>query len=343
MKFPDLRWAMRIVAFAILLAVCSPFSAQAQVFRSGFEPNAALDNPTQCFGTGCWQFITGTDSSTGYTWPPSIWGGSTTAIQLLADTPVDATTIRDYMFNQILTITGHNGTPTQALYSQITQSGCCGGDPQGEGSTQNSLQIQPASEPNGTAGDLYISYWLKFQPGLAKLMGVDLGSQAGPWNWRLFFEWKTDGDYRVSAQVKRDPYINNGNLFWVVTGDNVANGNLPPKEFWNVTNTTVPVPVGEWLKFEVFWHRSAGPDGRVWMAVNGLVIADRFGRNMATSDPSDPDGPPYAFSDSPRAINRILASALYSSTSYPIHQWMDDLYIDGGFPLVCLDLPCAPH
>ena len=36
----------------------------------------------------------------------------------------------------------------------------------------------------------------------------------GGWHWRVVFEWKTAGDYRVIASVKRDPYVNGGNLFW---------------------------------------------------------------------------------------------------------------------------------
>jgi hypothetical protein len=170
---------------------------------------------------------------------------------------------------------------------------------------------------------------------------MEVGTPGNGWNWRSIFGWKTNGDYRVTVSVMRDPYLYGGNLFWRVMGDNEANGGLPYKKFWEVVNSTVPVPVGEWFKFEVFWHRSSGGGGRVWVAIDGQVIANRFGRNMASSNPLDPE---YAFLDSPRAIDRIYVSSLYSSTTYPIHQWMDDLQIwENGFPDVCSDLPCAPH
>jgi hypothetical protein len=252
-----------------------------------------------------------------------------------APAPVSPGTIGAYMFNEIRNETGHSGSATQALYSQITQSGCCGTAPQGGGAAQDPYVLDPASE----SGDLYISYWLKFQPDLA--LRMEAGPQGlGGWHWRTFSGWKTAGDYRVIAQVRRDPWINNGSLFWALVGDNEANGGLAYEEFWLELNTSVDVPVGQWFKWEMFWHRSEGSDGRVWMAVDGEVIFDRFGRNMASSDQMHPE---YGFPDSPRPIDRIFPNSLYSSTSYPIYQWVDDLQIWSSFPAVCDDPPCAPH
>jgi len=295
------------------------------LFNSGFEASTVSSPVVQndCYSTGCWQRIMGTDASTGYSWPFNVWGsGANGGIsQLHADVPVDATSIRDYAFNQIVTLTGHKGLSTKALYRLVTQSGCCGQEPQ-SGATQNALQILPASEQ----GDLYISYWQKFQPGMADLMQV--GLQGTGWNWRDLFAWKTAGDYRIVVQVRRDPFINGGNLFWAIVGDNEANGGLPYQKFWELDNTSVPVPVGEWFKFEVFWHRSAGSDGRVWVAINGQMIGDHGGSNMGVNNAQ---------------IDRIFLNNVYSSTAYPIYQWIDDLQIWSGFPPVCTDSPCAPH
>ena len=135
-----------------------------------------------------------------------------------------------------------------------------------------------------------------------------------PQTWRPIFEWKTAGDYRVIAQVVT--YGNNG-PWWQIIGDNNANGGLAYQRFWEVDNTTVAVPVGEWFKFEVFWHRSSGEDGRVWMAVNGNVIADHYGPNMGVNS---------------APINRIFMPNLYSGSTYPIYQWLDDVEIWNGFP-----------
>jgi len=298
-----------------------PSASANLLFSSGFEGSTALNAPSGFYGTGAWQDFVGLDSITGFAWPPSIWGGGATHFQMIADTTVDATTIDNYMVNQIQTVTGHDGNPTQALFSQIKQSGCCGTNPQGGRPTQDPLMLQPAVEP----GDTYMSYWIKYQPDFANLMQVGPVGTGG-WNWRMVFEWKTAGDYRVSLAIKRDPYINNGNLFWHIQGDNEANGGYPPSGtytiFWQAPDVPV-VSVGGWIKVEVFWHRSSGNDGRVWMAANGQVIVDHYGPNIGSNNAS---------------INRIMMPNLYSSTSYPIYQWVDDVQIWDGFPS-----DAAPH
>ncbi len=283
------------------------------LFSSGFEGSTAFSAPSDCYTTGCWQNILGIDSSTGFAWPPTVWGGGPTRFQLIADATVDATTVGNYMFNQIQTVTGHNGTPTRALYQQMSQSGCCGTLPQGGHPAQDAFTLQPVSE----LGDLYISYWLKYQPNLAQSLT--------PPNWRVLFEWKTSSDYRVIVSAVTWGLDANGvnvPLSWEIIGDNAA-GNLPYQRFWDVYNTTVPVPVGEWFKFEVFWHRSGGSDGRVWMAVNGQVIVDHSGPNVGVNN---------------AAIDRIMMPNLYSGGSYPIYQWVDDVQIWDGFPP-----DAAPH
>lgn len=302
-------------------AVLKARTASVPLFWSKFERGTSLGAPHNCWSTGCWQSITGTDASTGYAWPPPVWGTSTVSrFQLLADNPtgmMDPTAIHGYMFNQIVSATGHKGTLTKALYSQVTQSGCCGSNPQGSGATQNSFLLQPTTE----TGDLYISYWIKYQQRLAR--------QLTPGAWRDLFKWKTgtpgqdDGDYRVLVQISTwncpgsptPPYC------WLIQADNDASSNpspLPaPGYYWQVTNSAVPVPIGQWFKFEVFWHRSTGADGRIWMAVNGHVICDHYGPNKISQN-----------------INRIFITNNYAGVAYPSSQWLDELQIWNGFPMV---------
>jgi len=78
----------------------------------------------------------------------------------------------------------------------------------------------------------------------------------------------------------------------------------------------VAVPIGEWFKFEVFWHRSTGSDGRVWMAVNGQKLVDKFGPNIGVN------GSP---------IDRIFLE-FYSAATYPLEQWTDDVQFWSSFP-----------
>ena len=306
------------------------------LFWSGFEGATAIGAPFDCYGTGCWQKLTSTDSSTSFTWPPSVWGGNDGRFQLLVQAQVDATTVSTYMVNQMQSGAGRNST--RALYSEIKKSGCCGTNPQGGGATQDPYMLRPSSEPPGAAGNLYISYWLKFQPNLSDLM------VAASYPWRVFFEWKTSGDYRVIASIKRDPYINGGDLFWSIQGDNIANGGLPAQVFWRITHTATLVPVNQWFKFEVFWHRSGDYNnngGRVWMAVNGQVIADASSVTLPTQNTS-------MMGVNLFPIDRIMINQLYSSTSYPIFQWLDDLQIWQDFPTAApsdswYDPPYASH
>lgn len=206
---------LALLAFVLVsgLALAPPAPASTLLFKSGYEDSTTLSLPYGCWGPttgGCWQDITGTDSTTGFAWPPNVWGGSGT-LQLLADAPVNTTTVHDYLFNQIVRVTGRTGAQTKALYSQVTQSGCCGQDPQ-TGASQNSFQLHPAFE----GGDLFIRYWVKLQP--------DLAQQLSPQNWRVLFTWKTgtpganDGDYRVEVNI-----VSWGNVapYWLVRGSSV--------------------------------------------------------------------------------------------------------------------------
>ncbi|MDP2335566.1 MAG: hypothetical protein Q8N05_03760 [Bacteroidota bacterium] len=86
-------------------------------------------------------------------------------------------------------------------------------------------------------------------------------------------EWKTGGandgggDYRIRTVIQQD---NNGVFTWNTSGDNNANGGYGSLNPWGPVVSNVPVPVGEWFKYEVFTHRSAGSDGRYWTPDNGV-------------------------------------------------------------------------
>jgi hypothetical protein len=265
------------------------------------------------FGTGAWQGLVGADNTTGFTWPMNVWGG-TTKFQMITGVPVDATSIGNYMANRIDTVTGRKGTPTRALYSEVRQRPVS--------FTQNVFVLQPPSEQ----GDMYISYWIKLQP--------DLVQNMTPQTWKAFFEWKTAGDYRMVAYIAswgdgcggNKP---NGPLYWQVQGDTNANGGLPFQVFWREDNCSKAVPVDQWFKVEGFWHRSSGADGRVWIAINGQVIADRYGPNTGVNN---------------APINRIFISLAYSDGALPQYQWIDDLEIWDGFPPATgNNPPYAPH
>jgi hypothetical protein len=153
----------------------------------------------------------------------------------------------------------------------------------------------------------------------------------------MISQFKTyDGVYSSDPRISIYVYKSNasGNLYWHVQADGPDYSNPPNYPWhvrWSVDNTAVPVPTGEWFKYEVFWHRVVTnySDSRFWVAVNGQVICDY----------SDPVyglmGPDH------RRINRIMLSNNYSGNEGS-YQWITGLEIWDGFPDVPGSAPAAP-
>jgi hypothetical protein len=283
----------------LFLGPASPGRAARILFKSKFEGSLLLDKPYDC-GTSCWQDIKGSDPATGYSWAPQIWQGDG-KLQLLADTPVTPDTVNSYVFNDIQRVMGPRGEQTAALYSEIRK--------RGGGATQAPYLIAPST--TALQGDLYVSYWIKLQP--------DLLERLGSKSWRVLFEWKTNAQDRLITYIYTDGL---NRPYWDLKADNLSGSAI--RTFWEVANHTAPVPVGEWFKFEFFWHRSSQRDGRVWQAINGQVVFDHFGPLLGGSDP----------------IDRIMLTQVYAGGTAPLYQWVDDIEIWDGFP--CGDgAPCG--
>ena len=335
-KFPDGGYELKAVAYdeqgkssstavsvAVKNAVTSPAPASGSkpsslLFWSGFEGTTAPGPIVDCYGNGCFQEIVGADSWTGFTWPPKVNNG-TARYQMISNSGSNPgpTGIGKYISNQVQTVTGPKGTQTRAMYSLIKESGCCGTDSQGGGSTQTPYHIHPGSDVK----EMYISQWVKLQPDMIQKMSFG--------TWRDLFEVKTtDTDYRIELQIRVD--AGQSKAYWMARTDTYVPSH---KDFWRVYNKDVPVPVGQWFKLETYFKRSSGSDGRIWMAVNGQKIVDRFGPTM---------GP----NNSP--INRIMVNQLYSGGTYPIYQWVDNVQVWSTFPTVSsgdawYDPPYAPR
>ena len=268
------------------------------LFKSGFA-GLQLGKPYDC-ETSCWQDIEGSDPATGYTWAPQIWQGGG-RFQLLADTLVTPETVGTYVFNEIQRVAGPRNQQTSALYSEIRE--------RGGGATQIPYLLMPST--TAAQADLYVSYWIKLQP--------DLLARLGPNSWRALFEWKTTEQHRFITYIYTDR-LNKPD--WFLKTDDLSGG--AAKTLWGSANRTVRVPIGDWFKFEVFWHRSAQDDGRAWQAVNGQVVFDHFGPMLGGNDP----------------IERIMLTQVYAGGTPPKYQWVDDIAIWDGFP--CGDgVPCG--
>lgn len=285
------------------------------LFSSGFEGDITLGAPV-LHGNGAWQDISGTDRETGFAWPPKLWGGATSRFQLIAgarERVESVARLREQMHNEIQDVTGHDGRPTRALYSAVMR-GVGGADRNGD-DTQNVFHLLPGPVAQG---DLYVSYWLKLQADLLPRMTAE------KWAGRVIADWKTGigtggspgADYRILLSVFGERAQRR--LYWHLQGDNVANGGLAARIFWERSNMTEPVPVGEWFRVEMFVHRSQQGDGRVWVAINGHTLFDHEGPNMGVNR---------------LPWNRLMIFLNYSTNQLlPAFQWVDDVEIWDGLP-----------
>jgi len=297
---------------------------QELLFRSGFESGVSISDVRDCYSNGCWQDLRGTDSASGFPWPPII-AGSTAGFQARSGdntNPTSLSALQNYIVNEVQPGTGRTGA---SLHTIIKQNSCTGTAPQGDCATQDPYLIQPESEP----GDMYISFWRKLDPDfLQKVVET----------WHVVFEWKTEGapeDYRVIVRIN----TYGGTPYWDIAGDADCS---PCAPFWRVNNQALPVPVGEWFKFEVFWHRAPNSNdntGRVWVAVNGTVIADVTNGNTTAGVAVDPALPwnTSMIGVNGNHIDRIFLEQHYSGGSYPQEQWTDDVQIWKKIPVGGVD------
>jgi hypothetical protein len=292
------------------------------LFKSGFEGNLRIREPRHCWGTGCWQDIDGEDEESRFRWPPQLLDGGGRFLMLTDPAVIQPESIHHYMFNRVETVPGPHGKPTRALYQEITRNHN-GTRPMGTSPAQNQFQFLPREDFR----ELYVSYWMKLQPDLTERMNglPDGAGVRGGGTWRAIFEFKTggqrpdgepanDGDYRIAAYVFT---YGGGKPYWGLLGDNNAGGNTPLVNDWYEENHAVPVPLGRWFKFEIFWRRSAGSEGRVWMAIDGKTIAEHTGPNLGARK---------------MAVNRIMAPTLYTGSTMPVFQWVDELEVWSGMP-----------
>ncbi|MCC6140391.1 MAG: hypothetical protein IT389_07225 [Nitrospira sp.] len=296
------------------------------LFKSNFGPGTSLHAPETFYSVatgdshgGAWQRLTGTDSETGYAWPVAALGADFSGAQLITVDTIDAGTVGNYIVNEIRTVPGPTGNPVRELFQTVKNKG-----PLGHGYSQAPLLIK-RPWTIGEVTDLYITYWFKHQPDLQTKLDTTVQLDRSRGNWRVQFEFKTGGynntyggDYRIFTNVMKDN--TDGTLYWLTNGDNQANGLHGPLEkeiYWAEENRTVPVPIDRWFKFEVYWHRSNGADGRYWAAVNGRVIADHRGPNLGEL------GLP---------ITRIFVNNTYSGGYPEVQSQLTGLEIWDGFP-----------
>jgi hypothetical protein len=301
-----------LLFFLLLLAVTSIVQAANLLFRSNFGEGVMLNAPTAFSDKSAWQPLTGTDEETGYRWPVAALGSDLSAVQLITADSIKPATIGDHIINEIRLVTGPKGTPVNALFQAVKVKPRVG-----LGVAQAPLIIK-RPWTLGDVNNLYITYWFKYPADFPD----KLDSTISAGNWRTQFEFKTggyknnnsEGDYRLVINILKGA---DKALYWRSSGDNQANIPWSKIEYWAVENHDVAVPVGKWFRFEVYWHRSGGSDGRIWAAVDGKPILDYKNPNMG---------------DYNLPITRIMVNNSYSGGHPPVESLTTGLEIWDGFP-----------
>lgn len=218
------------------------------LFSSGFE-GVSLGAPHDGY-----QYLSGSDTETGFSWPMRILGSNFSGIHRVNDDGGKA------IENKIERTTGPRGTSTSTLFQEVKY------DVQ---VTQTPYQINNIQE---NPKELYMSYWMKTDDTSVK--GID--------KWRAIWEYKTDkyatnkDGFRMIAFMATDYQ---GNPYWLFQGDT-----SPQNPVWQVANYDIPLIMGEWFKVEYYIKWSDGPDGYASMKVNDQLIGEHTGATTSKSD-----------------------------------------------------------
>ena len=293
----------------LLLAAASTLPAQTLLFSSGFEGSSTLAPVTSSASGDNYQHFSGLDPQTGYSWPMNFWGANATTTGLH---PIvgGSNPVRTYITDDIESVAGHAGSPTNALRIGARGPGpgfCC---------TQVPFQI---AGPSQQVTDFYVRYWTKLNPEFLA-QEVDGGNNF----FRTMLELKTFTDYRIATFIYGATSLV---PYWAVVVDNKPEGpgpGCPAGACWTASNSSFQVPTGQWMLMEYYLHRSTGSDGRFFWAVNGNTVVDH-------------SGPTYGANR--ENIDFLAFLNVYGTNMNPAYQWIDDIQVWNLPP--CGTLPCG--
>jgi hypothetical protein len=297
-----------LTSASIATITVNPQSPQL-LFKTGFEGTTTLGDISGNAPLAIFQSFSGTDTTTGFSWPLNVGNPFPGATGILT-VPNSGSSgpLANYFSNAIQSVQGHTGSLTNALLLYLNgfpQDSCCAQDEFG------------AAGLAGNLTSLYFRLWVK--------LPSDLLTQIQTYQdnfFRTMFFFKTHTDYRIESYIFGDA---NGVPYWFAHGDNNADGRTQPyQEYWGVSNNTVPVPINQWFLLEIYFKRSTANDGRFFWAVNGQTLGDRLGPNYGVNN---------------EQILEIAYQDVYQNW-FPAFQWIDDLEIWDSPP--CAALPCGP-
>jgi hypothetical protein len=254
------------------------------LFKSSFD-ESYLTKPERQDSAIWWQEIQSSKKGE-FNWPISIGGGEGRFQMIVNHENVGA-----YIENRIVEMKDKYNHPTKALLQEIKKKEYPW--------TQDPYTVYTEDKEQKK---LYLRYSLRYPKNLSKLLGRD--------GWLTFCEYKTKSDYRLAFYIYSDKQ---SNLYWYAHGDNVVLENIPYEEYWYRENKKLSVPTGRWFDVEIFWKRSRGDDGRVWLAIDGKTVIDYQGVTKLKEP-----------------IHQMMLFTNYASV--PFKQWVDNIEIWSDFP-----------
>ena len=158
------------------------------LFKSGFEGTVKIASH------GKKHKIVGIDE--GFSWPEDLPGsGSHNFFNYVVYKDKDYS---QYIATEIVNVIGRDGKPSRALYQAIKKD-----DKDNPELSRNQYNMYTSS--TNKFEQMYVKYWIKFQPNLDKIMPKK--------SWRMMMEWYESGkDYRFNLQVIRPK--KGGRLRW---------------------------------------------------------------------------------------------------------------------------------
>ena len=232
------------------------------IFKSGFEGSTRIIPVTGRLHDA--HAIIGEDN--GFSWETGLPGREPRFFYIAGKDP------DRYIGTEIREVIDPHGNQTNVLHMAVK------GDYPDDGQatvTRNEFFFDPPSDFK----QAYISYWMKLSPNLKE----DWPSGGGNLS---IMSWKD-----VQAPVGGDNYVfkialenHDGQLYWMTLGRQAY---PQRKVHWNLVNKRNPVPLGEWLKIEVFFRMDDEQNGRIWFAVNGQEIHNYHGITEHESNPQE--------------------------------------------------------
>jgi hypothetical protein len=263
------------------------------LFESDFGGTTAISNPPRIASnalSGSWQIVGGDD---GFTWPITLYGRqSDVGLQPISNGP----TISWDSANKTLDA---NGSPLfKASIIQGTRHDGTFGPMLDQENYQNiSDQMPYVVNPGQDATDMDVKIWME--------LPTDAASSLGPNGWRALLEWKDAAyqspgtGYRIAVYMYTD---SNGKPYWYMHGDDDPSS----AGYWQQSNHTAPVPLGQWFELDWSWHRTHDNTSWTKVKLNGTTIMEQDGEG------SDPTGF-YNPAQPTSPINRIFLSQLYGN------------------------------